>query len=669
MKKGIKWILILGGALFVLVLAALLIIPFFVDVQHYKPRIEKLVSQSTGRPFTLGGDLDFSLFPWVGVAMSDARLGNPPQFQEKEFVSVGSFEVRIKLLPLLSKEIEMKRFVLADTRIVLEKTKRGQWNFEGMGQPSQPVSKPEETKTPPPEAETRAGLPIKTLAVGELAIENASIVVIDHGSGDRKEISHVNLRLENVSLERPIRLAFSAKIFGQPISLGGKFGPLGTDPLKATIPMDLLVEAFNELEAGLKGTIANLAQGPQFDLDLGVPSFSPRKLLAAFDQPLPIKTADPGVLGALALKVKVKGSPKTLSLSDGLIELDDSSMAFSAHARELARPDLKFNLELDRMDIDRYLPSPAAEQVKEAPVGTKKKQTDYGRLRSLVVDGSVKVGEFRARGAKIQDLNLKISGQNGQFRLDPLTLELYEGHVAAKGLLDVQQQRPKTSLDLNVRGIQAGPLLKDVLDKDFLEGTARADVVLQMIGDDAEQIKKSLNGNGDFLFKDGAVKGIDLPGMVRNAKAAFGLAEKGEARPRTDFSELHIPWTITRGLVNSPKTSLLSPLIRVVASGEADLTKETLNFRVEPKFVATLKGQDDTMDRSGVMVPVLVTGSFSSPKFRPDLKGVLQKGLEGGVPEASDLKKLLPLPGPDEEPSESLEEKAKGLIKGLPLGR
>ena len=107
----------------------------------------------------------------------------------------------------------------------------------------------------------------------------------------------------------------------------------------------------------------------------------------------------------------------------------------------------------------------------------------------------------------------------------------------------------------------------------------------------------------------------------------------------------------------------------MLAAGKADLVKETLDFRVEPKFVATLKGQRDKTDRGGVAVPVLVTGSFSSPKFRPDLEGMLQQQLQEGLPESSDLKKMLPGQATGKGKPQPTEKKSKELLKGLPFGQ
>ncbi|MBW2623893.1 MAG: AsmA family protein, partial [Deltaproteobacteria bacterium] len=174
-----------------------------------------------------------------------------------------------------------------------------------------------------------------------------------------------------------------------------------------------------------------------------------------------------------------------------------------------------------------------------------------------------------------------------------------------------------------------------------------------------------LNGRGDLSITDGAIKGIDLASMVRNVKTAFGLEQKGGARPRTDFSELAIPFTLTNGVFNTPGISLMSPLLRVVGKGDADLVKETLDFRVQPKVVATIKGQGDTMKRSGIMVPILVSGTFSDPKFRPDLKGLITQDLGKKLPGVKDLDQILPAKDKPEEIIKPLEETGKKLLKGL----
>ena len=136
MKKVIKWTSIGVGILVLIVIAALIVIPMFVDIQKYKPQIEQRVSEAVGRPFTIGGELKLSLFPSAGIEFTDLHLGNPTGFKEKDFVTVKSFKVKVKLVPLISKDIQVKCFILKGPRIVLERRKDGKGNWEGIGKRS-----------------------------------------------------------------------------------------------------------------------------------------------------------------------------------------------------------------------------------------------------------------------------------------------------------------------------------------------------------------------------------------------------------------------------------------------------------------------------------------------------------------------------------------------------
>jgi AsmA protein len=148
--------------------------------------------------------------------------------------------------------------------------------------------------------------------------------------------------------------------------------------------------------------------------------------------------------------------------------------------------------------------------------------------------------------------------------------------------------------------------------------------------------------------------------MARNVKSAFGMGTQGGPRPRTDFTELAIPFTIKNGVANTPGSSLKSPFIRIIAAGTADLVKETLDFRVEPKAVASIKGQGDAAQRSGLMVPVLVSGTFTSPKFRPDLSAAAKQKIEKQVFESKEAQKLL-----EKDEIKPFKEDAKKVLKGI----
>ncbi len=674
MGKAVKWTGIIIGGLIVLIVLILLIAPMFIDVQKYKPRIEAEVAKATGRPFTIGGDLKLSLFPWAVIAFSDLHLGSPQGFKEKDFLSIKSFDAQVKLLPLISKDLQVKRFVVVGPRIVFEKDKDGRANWKGLGKSSKKVTEKKTEEKKDKEARRAfEGLPIKGLTVGEFAVREGKALWIDGTTGNRREIKDLTLELKDVSLDRPIGLNFSAKADGQPFSLKGKVGPLGKDPGKGTLPLDLEIKILDQLTMSVTGKVIDPATLFQFDLALNVAPFSPRKLMEVMGQPFPVQTTDPSTLKSVSLKLNMKGDTQNISISSGSFDLDQSKITFSARAKEFSKPDLAFEMALDKIDADRYLPLTRGEKsvkaAKKKPAQEKKK-TDYSPLRKPVLKGDMRIGELKIKGAKLQEIRLTIKGRNGLFNIDPIAFKAYEGNLSTKATLDVRKDVPKTTVTLNVKDLQVRPLLKDVLQKEFLEGMTFAQVSLTTEGDDADGIKRTLNGKGTLQFRDGGIVGIDLTGMVQNLKTSFGLAEETEKRPRTDFSEFNVPFTLKNGLANTPGTQLVSPLLRVMAAGEADLVQEKLDFRVEPKFVASLKGQGDQKDRSGLMVPVLVSGTFASPKFRPDLQGMLKQQLKGGIPQPEDLKKLLE--GGESKvkgKAESSEDKIKGLFKGFQVGQ
>jgi len=623
----------------------------------------------------MGEKFKASLFPWAGVSLSDLHLGNPPGFDEKDFISVKSFEIRVKLLPLLLskfKDIQIKHIVLNEPRIALIKQKDGKTTWEWEEKKSA-QSKKDEIK--PVEGKPGKEFSLKSLAVGDLSIDNGLILWVDRSMKDKrakkekKEISNLNLKLRDVSLDRPVNLKFDAIMDGHPVSVNGSIGPFGERPGRGAVPFDISVNALKQLVIHLKGRVDDPAENPKFDMTVDVSSFSLQKLLAEIGQPIPAGQLDPEALNKVALKAHLKGNPQKISVSDGTLNIDESKINFSVYAKDFSRPDVTFNVKLDRIDLNRYLPpktgkkSDANKKSGSNEPASKKpgsKKTDYSSLRSLVLNGSIRAGKVKINKTVAQDINVKVYGKNGVFHVNPLTMKLYNGDMSGKVTLNVKKNIPQSNIKLKLNNIECEPLIKDILEKDILKGTVEAGVALSMSGDEAEKIMKTLNGKGDFSVKNGAVKGIDLVAMVRNADGAYGFAGQSSKKPETGFSELYAPFIITNGLFKTTDTRMVSTLIRVAVSGKADLPGETLKFRIEPVVVTTSKTDKKKMKRSEVKVPVLVSGIFSSPKFRPDLKAIAKDNLKKEVFESKKFKKIF-----KKKKYAPYEDAAKSLLKGL----
>lgn len=663
MPKSIKWALIVLTALVIVILVAVILAPMLINFEKYKPEIEAKASQAIGRPVVLEGQISPSVFPWIGLALSDARIENPKGFSEKVFVDIGLFEVRIKLLPLVAGNFEIKRFVVKSPHIVIEKTISGKSNLEGLRRASPGSTAP--GPRPLPKRDDQGGptgLPIKSLSAEEFAITDGRLLVLDHKAGTRHEIKDIRLVLNDLSFDRPVGLEFKAVADGRPIGLKGSAGPVGSEIGQNPIPFDLVAEVLDTIQMELNGQVENVLKTPGFQLGIRVPAFSLRDALKNADMALPFSPADETVLQRIALEMKLAGGPDRVSISEGKLFLDESKMVFEGRGQSWDKPDLQFFGELDQIDLDRYLPpsKEKSESGDKSPGKSNKKssETDYAPLRKLVLDAQIKAGRIKAKKLQMENVTLKATARNGIIRIEPMGMDLYKGHLKVDSTVNVQESKPVSNVNLTLDGVQSAPLIKDLLDKELIEGAMVAMLDLTFDGDNADMIRKSLNGKGRLQFTDGAIVGIDLADMVRNVQSAFGLTEKRTEKPRTDFSELDVPFSATDGVAKLEQVKLVSPLLRVTADGMADLAREKLDIRIDPKFVATLKGQGDTKERSGVMVPVDVGGTFQKPKFRPDLKAILNQKL----PDRDALKKSLPS---KEEMKEELEKKALDLLKGL----
>lgn len=664
MNRIVKWIMITGGTLLILVIAAIVLIPLLVDVNRYKPQIEAKVQETTGRTFKIGGDIELSVFPWVGLSLSDLRLGSPAGFEETEMLKVGNFEARVKLVPLLSSNVEIKRVILQAPDIVLVKNKNGQtnWDFKP------PASQPKKAAPAAKDAPTGdAGFALKSLTAEEIAIRDGRLTFIDHTSGKRQEVAEINLALSDVSLDRPVALVFSTRVNGQPLKIEGTAGPIGSPPASQAISYDFKISALDELEAVLKGSARDLTGKPAFDLSLDVAAFSPRKLFDRLGKPFPMSTADPAVLNKVSLKAQVKGDTTRVSLDGGTLVLDDTRTDVTLEAKAFDRPDIKFDVRMDAIDLDRYLPGTGKAPTDQAATpGTTKtagkaKGPDYAPLRRMILDGQIAVGQLKAGKANMQNVRFQVAGRDGRFRIAPLACDLYGGAATITGTIDVSQNQPRSDLQVKLQNIAAGPMIKDVAQKNILEGLLQSDLTLQFQGDTPERIKQTLNGGGQLNFADGALVGIDLAAMVRNVQAAFGQGERITEKPKTDFSEFSVPFTLRNGTFGTEATRLQSPLLRVGAKGQADLVAEQLNFRVEPSLVKTIKGQGDTGTYEGIMVPVLVSGSFKDPRFAPDLEAIARQQVKKQIIDSGKLDEVFE----KNEDLKPLEETTKGLLKGI----
>jgi len=216
------------------------------------------------------------------------------------------------------------------------------------------------------------------------------------------------------------------------------------------------------------------------------------------------------------------------------------------------------------------------------------------------------------------------------------------------------------------------PFLTDAAEFERLEGTATAEFGLTTTGGSERELVNNLNGDGRVIFADGAVSGINIAAMVRNASTAFLSADSNETR-KTDFAELSGSFVIQNGILTNDDLTLQAPALRVNGSGAVDLPSKTVDYRIDPKAAATLEGQGSETDVTGILVPVLVTGPFDDLSYKPDLSGVIDQAIKDPDALKEQVKQQVKNLGKSgDELKDQLKsidkDNAKNLLEGLTKG-
>ncbi|MGB1541596.1 MAG: AsmA family protein, partial [Cycloclasticus sp.] len=190
---------ILGGLVLLLVVT-IIVAPMLIDPNDYREEIQAVVKDKTGRDLSINGDLNLSIFPWVGVGINEVSLSNATGFNAEYFAEIQEANVKVKLLPLLSRQVEVSTVVLKGMRLNLAKDKRGKTNWEDMIQSSaEGDKKPSDTN-----ADQASGAALGAIAIGGVQIVDASISWDDASKGESYNLTDLGLSTDALSLGSPM---------------------------------------------------------------------------------------------------------------------------------------------------------------------------------------------------------------------------------------------------------------------------------------------------------------------------------------------------------------------------------------------------------------------------------------------------------------------------------
>jgi len=659
MSRLLRFLLIL----IVLLVGLAIAVPMLIPAEAYRERVASEASTALGRDVVLAGDMRLSLLPRVEVRAGDVTIANAEGFGSDPMAEMSELRVGIRLIPLFSRSVEVEEFVLVDPVIRLSSNARGNnWTFRSDTAPAPQAAAG-------PGFERRPGALPFDASFGDVRVENATLIY--SGNGQTREIRGLNARLALPSLDEPAGLTGALNADGEQLTFNAELGSVrglfegAETPLSLRLGGDLMRASFDGLvrdgrDFVLAGTV-----------DTTIPSL--RSLAAFAGSELPP--------GDQLQRVEASGN---LVASANRIELDSAQVRLDAisgtGALDIAlggtRPRVTGTLTVPALDITPYLPeqstggSGAGDGIppwSEAPI-------DLSGLGVIDADLDLAVGLFEYGEVDISDVDLDVVIENSRLDARLRRFGLYEGSGAVRVVANNRNNRPSFRVTANLDGLDAAPFLTAAAGFDRLAGRGGMNVDLRASGNSQAAIMRSLSGNGQFAFRDGAIIGINLAETIRNVNSFFNAAPAGEAetssedesqaetgdQAQTDFSSLNGSFTLTGGRATTDDLSMLSPLLRVGGNGWVNMGEQNLDLRMRPRLVASIEGQGGASDLQGLEIPVRIRGGFNDVSVGVDTDAV-GRALLGGA-----LSNALGGDGDAQSPEDALRQ---GLLDAIGLGR
>jgi AsmA protein len=384
-------------------------------------------------------------------------------------------------------------------------------------------------------------------------------------------------------------------------------------------------------------TGAEILDAPKLEGSIKLDPLSLREWLPKLGIAAP-RTTDPNVLKQLSFAGNVLLTKTSAEVGDIVMKLDDTTMRGMLGVADFAAKALRFDLNVDRIDADRYLPpppeKPAAKDAKEPPT-----EIPVEMLRKLNARGQLSVGEAIFAGIKFTKLRLGVNSREGKARFYPSEASMYGGQYRGDIGIDSTGNGARVTLDEHVTGVNFAPLFKDMFETERVSGKGSANIKLAGSGRTTDDVMKTLDGTVDFKVADGALEGADLWYEIRRARAVLkqqAVPERPSGPPRTPFSALTGTGTMNDGVLKNDDLNVAMQYLKVTGQGTVDLPKNSLDYRLVAAVLKIPREGADTaqmQDMVDAQIPVKVSGALTDPKVRPDLESYVKDEVKKKVEE------------------------------------
>ena len=255
MKRALK----IFGIVVVVMLLAVITLPFLVNVNSFRPKLESELSAALGRDVKVG-NLSLSILSG-SVSAENLSIADDPAFSKDAFVRAKALKVGVEIMPLIfSKTLHVTDLTLDGPEIFLLHDASGKWNFSSLGNKSQASAKPATSSEPSPSSAPSSA---PNLSVNKLDVKDGRLSVNRANSSAKPHVyDNVNIAVRDFSLTSQFPFKLAADLpGGGSLKLDGKAGPINSadaaaTPLEAQLNvkrLDLAASGFVDPSSGIAG--------------------------------------------------------------------------------------------------------------------------------------------------------------------------------------------------------------------------------------------------------------------------------------------------------------------------------------------------------------------------------------------------------------------------------
>lgn len=578
MKKFIKWISILAGALLAILVIGIIALPLLLPLEKIKDLAAQKISETINREVKIE-KVTFNIFE--GIKLEGLTISNREGFSKKPFISADAIVLRYAFWPIFKRQIIVKEISLIKPEILIEKSASGMTNYSDLtkkqgksggirgNQGREGKSKEKQGKS---RAEKKKAF---SLIVDSFSIRKGRVTYLDHENRTESEVENANLTVSGITLSllKPIDLKFSAvatyKEKEIPLSASSK---ISADLEKETLKIPALTLNIAGESAQISALFSNWKTSPLLDFSLSSKKLSLDPLLAIF---------------AAGEKPKEKRKKGELTK-----KVDKTMAKVSPKYRAKARIDIE-NLSLGGFK---------AEKVKLA--------ASLSNKRTAIDIQEVKIYDGKLSGKASVDLG--ISGL--AYNIESLRLEGFNSTPFVNTLVEIFLSQKMEDY-------------KDLLNKVY--GRLSMDLTLKGQGVEPEDIFANAIGEGSFTLTGGEIKRM-------KTLAAIGEKIKSNTlKEDVKFKDLHAAFALKKRVVTAKDLKLEADDVKAIFNGGADLGNmrwvpgNRLSLKLSPAWTQGLSSEFNLFrDKNGWLeITLELTGSLKTPIPMPVLDKPLEKAI------------------------------------------